>query len=95
MVNDYYRLTKEQLEDGTKLCLRKVLTILNDVEILCMNDGSEATSVSLYTIAVEEYGKFLLLNEILNTNSNEVNVYVVNKSIFGKGKSHKEKFLKW
>lgn len=94
MVNDYYRLTKEQLEDGAKLCLKKVLIILNDVEILCKNKGSEASSVSLYTFAVEEYGKFLPLNEILNTNSDQVSLYVVNKSIFGKGKSHKEKFLK-
>ena len=74
--------------------LRKVLTILNDVEILCMNKDSEATSVSLYTVAIEEYGKFLLLNEILKSNSDEVNLYLVNKSIFGKGKGHRDKFLK-
>ena len=59
-----------------------------------MNDGSEATSVFLYTIAVEEYGKFLLLNEILKSNSDEVNLYLVKKSIFGKGEGHREKFLK-
>ena len=72
MSDDYYRLTKVQLEDGTKLCLKKVLTILDDVEILCVNYGSEATSVSLYTIAVEEYGKFLLLKEILNSKSDQI-----------------------
>jgi AbiV family abortive infection protein len=94
MSNDYYRLTKVQLEDGTKLCLKKVLTILDDVEILCVNNGSEATFVSLYTIAVEEYGKFLLLKEILNSKSDQINVYAAKKSIFGKGKSHKEKFMK-
>ena len=94
MGDNYYRLTKQHLEDGAKLCLKKVLTILNDVELLCMNDGSEATSVFLYTIAVEEYGKFLLLNEILKSNSDEVNLYLVKKSIFGKGEGHREKFLK-
>jgi AbiV family abortive infection protein len=91
---DYYHLTKVQLEDGTKLCLKKVLTILDDVEVLCSNNGSESSSVSLYTIAIEEYGKFLLLNEILNIKSDSISQYAVNKSIFGKGKSHKQKFIK-
>ncbi len=94
MSNDYYHLTKVQLEDGIELCLKKVLTILDDVEVLCLNNGSESSSVSLYTIAIEEYGKFLLLNEILNTKSDSVSQYALNKSIFGKGKSHKQKFIK-
>jgi len=95
MNNNHYRLTKENLEYGINVCLEKVRTILDDVEILCLNNGTEATAVSLYTVAIEEYGKFLMLKDILNTKANQVGLYVVDKSIFGKGKrTHKDKFEK-
>ena len=83
MKNHYYRLTKEQLKQGTKLCMKKVRTILDDVEILCLNNGSESTAVSLYTVAIEEYGKFLLLTNVLNTKADQSGLYAVDKSIFG------------
>jgi AbiV family abortive infection protein len=77
---------------GIELCLKKVLAIIRDVEILCENNGSQATSAALYTIAVKEYGKFLILKKILNSKlDQDNNLYAVDKSIF---KNHKEKFIR-
>ena len=61
-----YYLTEEQITKGIKLCMNKVNQILNDVEILCKNEGHETTAVYLYTIALEEYGKSLLLTKSLS-----------------------------
>jgi AbiV family abortive infection protein len=94
MKGSYYPIAKEQIENGVQLFLKKVLSILDDAEILCENNGSESNTVSLYTIAVEEFGKYLLLKEYLNTKPDGSGCYKVNKSIFGKGRSHGEKFLK-
>ena len=93
-MSGYYIIKKEDVEKGTKLCLQNIYSILNDVGIICSNKGSERTAVVLYTIAVEEFGKILLLRSYLNTEPRENNYYKVNKSIFGKGKgSHEEKFV--
>lgn len=59
-------LTEEQIKEGIKLCIKKVNHLISDCEILCNNNGNEATSVSLYTIALEEFGKALLLQKCLN-----------------------------
>jgi len=60
-----YFLSEEQIKDGVNLCFKKVHDILDDVEILCNNNGNEETAVSLYTIAIEEFGKGLLLKNSL------------------------------
>jgi len=59
-------LTEEQIKEGVKLCIKKVNDLISDCEILCNNNGNEATAVSLYTIALEEFGKASLLQKSLN-----------------------------
>lgn len=88
-----YYLSKEQINEGIYLCLKKVEQILNDVEILCQNDGNETSSVYLYTIAVEEFGKSLLLEECLNK-SPELKGIPVSANLFTGFKAHELKFSK-
>ena len=59
-------LSEEQIKEGVKLCVKKVNDLISDCEILCNNNGNEATAVSLYTIALEEFGKASLLQKCLN-----------------------------
>lgn len=61
-----YFLSKEQIENGVRVCEKKVKQILSDVEILCNNGGDETSAVFLYTIAIEEFGKLLLLKKSLH-----------------------------
>jgi len=75
-------LTKKQLYDGIQLCYSKINAILNDVEILCNNSGSESTSVALYTLAVEEYGKYILIKKSLNSKPRNDKTYALNSDIF-------------
>ena len=56
-----YKLSSDQVEDGVRLCGVKVTQLLKDVETLCYAGGNEATSAFLYTMALEEFGKALLL----------------------------------
>jgi len=91
-----YFLTKEQIETGIKLCIKKVYDLLDDVEILCNNNGNEATAVPIYTVAIEEYGKSLLLKKCLENGPQKDGNYQIIKNIFGirvpgKG-THSEKF---
>jgi len=59
-------LSDEQIKEGVKLCIKNVNNLIFDCEILCNNNGNEATAVSLYTIALEEFGKASLLQKCLN-----------------------------
>ena len=88
-----YYLSKEQIGEGIDLCLKKVQQILNDVEILCQNDGDETSAVYLYTVAVEEFGKSLLLEECLN-NPPEPKGIPVSTNLFTGLKAHELKFSK-
>ncbi len=70
------------------MCLDKVIDILNNVKILCKNSGSEIITLSLYTFAIEEYGKYLLLKKCFENNINQDKIDVDTK-IF---RAHKLKF---
>ncbi len=77
-----FLLTKNQLQEGIELCIKKVNTIISDVEILCKNNGSESISVSLYTLAVEEFGKHLLLKKSFEAGPNKNQEYEIDSEIF-------------
>ena len=86
-----FLLTKTQLDTGITLCISKVHQLLNDTEILCKNNGNESTAVALYTIAIEEFGKSLLLKKCIQA-SNE-GKFQVPQTIFGRGSQpHGPKF---
>lgn len=59
-------LSYEEIKKGVKLCIKNVKQLISDCEVLCNNNGNETTAVSLYTIALEEFGKASLLQKCLN-----------------------------
>lgn len=60
-----YKIPKDRVKDGVQLCGVKVAHLLQDAEILCHSGGHEATAIFLYTVALEEFGKALLLRDLL------------------------------
>ena len=85
-----YRLSRNQAEDGARLCGVKVTQLLNDIETLCHAGGNEATAAFLYTIALEEFGKALLLRELLSKGPPNSMIDVPRAYFFGR-KAHKKK----
>jgi len=54
---------------GFSLCVKRVNELLNDAKILLENGGNVHTVMGLYTFAVEEYGKALLIQKNSTLNS--------------------------
>jgi hypothetical protein len=81
---DNFLLTAAEINEGMQILKRKVLSFLEDAEILARNNGQISHYVGLYLYALEEFGNLLLLEDSLQSNS--VNgQYSVDKGIFGKG----------
>lgn len=85
-----YRLTRDQVEDGVRLCGIKVTLLLKDVETLCHAGGNEATAAFLYTMALEEFGKALLLRGLLSKGPPSSRIDVPRWYFFGQS-AHKNK----
>jgi hypothetical protein len=80
---DNFLLTAAEINEGMQILKRKVLSFLEDAEILARNNGQISHYVGLYLYALEEFGKLLLLEDSLQSNS--INgQYHVDKGIFGK-----------
>ena len=60
--NSDYLFTEDQMRAGMGLILLNIEGLLHDATIL-LTSGSSARAFGLYLIAVEEYGKALLLQE--------------------------------
>ena len=58
-------MTPGQAEDGFRLCLGNVSHALDGAEIMCKHGGHETVAVYLYTVAIEEFGKALLLRDAI------------------------------
>ena len=81
---DNFLPTAAEINEGMQILKRKVLSFLEDAEILARNNGQISHYVGLYLYALEEFGKLLLLEDSLQ--SNGVNAqYSVDKGIFGRG----------
>lgn len=76
--DDNFDLTKTELQTGIQKCKDIVISLCHDA--LLLKNGS--TAFGLYLFALEEYGKMLWLEEILEKNENR---FFVPKVIFGKG----------
>lgn len=61
----YYLLEEGQLREGINKCIDKARRLLNDALLLIKDERKLAHAIGLYTFAMEEYGKALLLNECL------------------------------
>lgn len=83
-----YLLTEEQVNEGIKLCKSRITSLLHDAEIVCKNVNNSKNAVGLYTIAIEECGKLLLLQDSLKSERNSGGIISIDKEIFGKGSGH-------
>ena len=64
MAGKPYAMTRRQAADGIALCLDKVSHALGGAEIVCRHGGDETVAVYLYTVAIEELGKALLIDNL-------------------------------
>jgi AbiV family abortive infection protein len=91
-MNQDYLINGDDLQKGIKLCQKNVTNLLDDVEILCNNHGNESTASALYTGAIEEFGKLVVLKKCSEMAPSMENIHDVPKSMFRKGKGHNEKY---
>ncbi len=71
-----YAIPVDKVKDGVQLCGVKVAHLLQDTEMLCHAGGHEATAIFLYTVALEEFGKALLLRDLLGKESADSTIRV-------------------
>lgn len=77
-----YELTPEEIKEGIKFCYQHIQLLLDATETV-LNRNNRYISSGLYTHAVEELGKLLLLQKELNK-SPTGKIISVNPTIFGK-----------
>jgi AbiV family abortive infection protein len=83
-----YFLTEEQVKKGIELCKGRITSLLHDAEIICKDVNNSKNAVGLYTIAIEECGKLLLLQDSLQFQRNADDKISLDGEIFGKGLGH-------
>ena len=86
-----YTLTDSQLITGIEYCLDKVTNLLDNVESLVDNQEhfwESSNALGLYTFAVEEYGKALLLRDYYQKGMQNIQVP---QWIFARGKDKKRR----
>lgn len=91
MAERHYTMTLGQAEDGLRLCLDNVSHALDGAEIMCRHGGHETVAVYLYTVAIEEFGKALLLKDAVEKGGKNGPLSVPAKW-FGGRHAHKAKF---
>ena len=84
----YYQVTKEQLNEGITKCFENVRGLLNTSYMLTSNKNQYA--LGLYIVAVEEFGKGLLLANC-ETNDHRVKWHRVPRKLFKGRLAHEEK----
>ncbi len=78
-----YCLTKDQINEGIKICHDKIQSVLDHTKIILRQISDSNIALGLYTIAIEELGKLLLLQDALST-PNPDSTFNVKSQIFGK-----------
>lgn len=81
----YYHLTKNQINDGIRICYDRIQLLLNHCEIIFSKIPNSNIGIGMFTIAIEELGKLLLLQDVFNTTPNSDCTFNVNTEIFGIG----------
>lgn len=87
-----YCIPNEKYDEGLKLCLENVVR-LTKLSKLVLENNNTAFAFGLYTYAIEEYGKFIVMRD---ESKKSKNGYLVPNWIFGGNKnkrslSHKSK----
>ena len=60
---EYIYITEELRKKIVAIALKRILTLLESAKILLEQGGDPTISAGIYTYAVEEYGKIVLLRE--------------------------------
>jgi len=88
-------MNRKEISQGISNCMDKSEKLLNDAEILLNNKGNLTNILGLYTFALEEYGKGLLLQDIIKAHKTK---FEVPSNLFGRGKgtkkAHEKKFTR-
>ncbi len=86
-------MSETSLKIGNKICIKTTERLLASSFTLLENSSNLDHALGLYTFALEEFGKAVLLKEIID---DETNPKQVPKEIFGSGKrsAHNIKFKK-
>lgn len=87
--NSYF-LEEAELRAGIRVCCQKVNGLLNGVLVLVNDRGSLSLALALYTLAIEEHGKALMLRDNLSGEM-VAGKYAVSKGIFA---AHDQKFAR-
>src|SRR3989344_2482312 len=84
--NGFYLIDKKLVENGIFLCIVNSQKLLADCKTLLKTNSSLSSVLGLYTFSLEEFGKYLLLRDILG----QSNTYQckVSKDIFS---NHRKK----
>ena len=82
-------ISEELWTDMKKNTLAGVMRLLESAEKLLSNNGDPAICAGLYTYAVEEYGKLIMLNKCILVDGN---IDINEKQLFGGHRSHELKF---
>ena len=90
MAAEPYTMTRKQAAEGVALCLDKVVHSLGGAEIVCRHGGDETVAVYLYTVAIEELGKALLLDDLFAKSAG--GCLEVPRQWFGGRGAHRAKF---
>ena len=80
-----YNLREEDIKEGIRLCYQKVNSLLDNAETILTQRGDREIGSGLYTYAVEELGKLLLLQDSLKQKKNSDGTITIDLDIFGKG----------
>ena len=83
-----YVITKEKMQEGIKICFNKACLLIDSAESLLKHRQSPDVVIGLITIALEEFGKGLLLKDYLNCDKSE---YEIPIELFKTPKSHFKK----
>jgi len=91
--SEYITMSETSLKIGNKICIKTTERLLASSLTLLENSSNLDHALGLYTFALEEFGKAVLLKEIIDDKTNPKQVP---KEIFGSGKrsAHNIKFKK-
>lgn len=90
---EYYEIGRLGLFTGNHVCIVKAKQLAKSASILLAGDENDCThALGLYTLAIEEFGKAILLKEYFKDDDESIQNIPTN--IFTGNKSHEIKFQK-
>jgi AbiV family abortive infection protein len=88
-----YNFSEQELRDGFKRCLDNVRGLLASAKILNLCEVTQQYALGLYMYAVEEYGKAILLKNVITGNKGKYKIdgWILGDGYPKRGNAHDEK----